>query len=45
MRMTLNFGLDVSFVNMWNWEGKLEKAVEGNSRKVYMKMINFPLNS
>jgi hypothetical protein len=42
VRMTLIFGLDISFDNMWNWEGRLEKAVEGNSRKTYITNDRLP---
>jgi hypothetical protein len=31
--MTLNFGLDVSFDNMWDWEEIREKVGEDNSMK------------
>jgi hypothetical protein len=42
VRMTLKFGLDISVDNMWKWEGKLEKRVEGDSRKAYITNDSLP---
>jgi hypothetical protein len=39
--MALNFGLQLSFYNMYNWKEIREKAEKVNSTKASIKMIRF----